>query len=734
MKNLKCLSIVVLLSSFIMGCSGKSNKPVTPITPDEPVEPVEPVEPECEHNYHIDKKVDPTETSEGYILYQCGLCGVYKRVILPKLDENNYTVEELTANCIHGNGHRYTSEEYGTYEITDNERTLHSVFGERCDICHELVGKFQFNAFTSFNALGYPRIFKLSEYWNNAWLFGGDNGRIVVRRSLDEGVSWSNEVIASYMDNYSCANIDFFELPNHDIICSFRAIGNNITSDADNQYSRKLHFSLSHDGGISWEDGGDIVDNFLLAEQLGKSKQEAINAMKQEGRLGFFEPYIDLINNKPTVVYADDFSTGILKPMGSSVSLNYCTQYLATQTYDMKTNTFSKERVMMMDGTQKKSPRGSGLASRISRDGMPVYTRMKDGTYVVVFEGTYRDRDYPSFTGETLEEYHPFEILLSYSKDGINWANPVEIYIPKNNGSKASAPFVCVNEKDQLVVSFQTDEDAVPSGYIGDAYSVMKCMVAKEGIAIEDIDKDSFYAVTNVNNTPVGGASLWNGMMVLGNTLYTCSSGNPIRRSDIPVYANKEDYIKEIKIEGETTDIELIEDNFTTYSSNSNIYPLYEEGNLILNNTSHAEQKLIFNEIALDGDYQIDFDLSSTSDRNVNTGLYLNAINPQAGTDLITAMNIHLERMESSKGWSIHAFKFNQAYNGEYCPSTSMTSESYDIHFRMVVIDKVIRVMIDDMTEAAFIFDASNYDIDGVLGIRNQGTAKATISNFQITR
>ena len=46
-----------------------------------------------------------------------------------------------------------------------------------------------------------------------------------------------------------------------------------------------------------------------------------------------------------------------------------------------------------MDGSIKKSPTGNGLIKRISRDGMPVTTKIKNGTYVLIFEGTYRDKD-----------------------------------------------------------------------------------------------------------------------------------------------------------------------------------------------------------------------------------------------------------------------------------------------------------------------------------------------------
>ena len=213
----------------------------------------------------------------------------------------------------------------------------------------------------------------------------------------------------------------------------------------------------------------------------------------------------------------------------------------------MKTQTWSLERKIIMNGYIKKSPTNSGLLPRISRDGMPVLDVMKDGTYVMVFEGTYRNVDYLNFTNGKLEEFHPFEILLSYSKDGINWSNPVEVYTPKNDGSKCSAPYICITQNNQLIISFQTDEDSVTSGFVGDLYSIMKVIISKPGIKIEDINKDSFYAFTNNNKTPIGGQSLWSGMMIIGNRVYTCSSGCPILYSEIPIYTDPNIYNEKLK-------------------------------------------------------------------------------------------------------------------------------------------------------------------------------------------
>ena len=693
----------------------EENKEEQPITHDD-----------CDHNFHLDRKTKPTESSPGEIVYQCGICGNIKKVQIPKLSSLNYKVTTLTANCIHGNGHRYESEEYGTYEVTDNTRTLHSGYDEECSICHELVGEFSFSNLGSTSTGGYPRLYELSDYWENKWLLGSDNGVIFCKSSADKGETWTKSQKVSDMPAYDCANVDFFELPNHDILCSYRASGTN-----DERYVRKLHFSISHDGGDTWEDGGDIVDNYALGEFYEKGENLVTAAMEIENRLGFFEPFVGLINNVPTVVYADDFTPSLLKAMGASVSLNYKTQYIMSQTYDMETNTWSEERNIIMDGTKEKSPTGSGLIPRISRDGMPVFDRLSDGTYVMVFEGTYRDNDYHLLTNATLSEKHPFEIMMSYSKDGKNWENPVEIYTPHNNLSKSSAPYICVTEDDQLVISFQTDEDAVPT-YVGDSYSVMKVIVSKPGETIERINKDSFYAVCNVNNTPVGNASLWNGMMIVDDALYTCSTNHKLRTSKIPVYADKSAYNTIIHVDGEAHNIDTSSsDNFTCYSSAS-FAPTFSENGITLDHSSHCEQKVMINGTDMPLNYQIDFTLTSVAERDVNGGFYLGALNPNNDQDLITAVNVNFERTVQNSNWVINCYRFNQAYIGNI--GSASKASNYEINCRIVVNDHRLRVMIDNFNTA--VLDVSideSYDLTGLVGIRNQGTSKMTISNITLS-
>ena len=42
----------------------------------------------------------------------------------------------------------------------------------------------------------------------------------------DDGKTWSNPVLASVHGDYTCANVAFYEFPNGDVLCAYRALGN----------------------------------------------------------------------------------------------------------------------------------------------------------------------------------------------------------------------------------------------------------------------------------------------------------------------------------------------------------------------------------------------------------------------------------------------------------------------------------------------------------------------------
>jgi hypothetical protein len=168
----------------------------------------------CKHNFYKTKEVDPTEELNGKIVYTCGLCGNQTIQEIPKLNSENYYIEALTANCEHGNGKRYILKKNKNkiYEKTDNVRYKHSIYGHKCSICNKNIGEFDFQKLSDLYCYGYPRLYRLSEYWNNTWLLGGDNGTILCHRSNDEGLTWSEPSLVSNFPDHFCSNVDFFEL------------------------------------------------------------------------------------------------------------------------------------------------------------------------------------------------------------------------------------------------------------------------------------------------------------------------------------------------------------------------------------------------------------------------------------------------------------------------------------------------------------------------------------------
>lgn len=83
----------------------------------------------------------------------------------------------------------------------------------------------------------------------------------------------------------------------------------------------------------------------------------------------------------------------------------------------------------------------------------------------------------PNKEYQDLDEYYLYDILLSYLYDGIIWSNTIEIYIQCYNLSKASVPYVVPINNNQLIISFQTDEDSLPNEFKGDMNSILKIMI-----------------------------------------------------------------------------------------------------------------------------------------------------------------------------------------------------------------------------------------------------------------
>jgi hypothetical protein len=384
-----------------------------------------------------------------------------------------------------------------------------------------------------------------------------------------------------------------------------------------------------------------------------------MEACFNEFKIGFFEPFVENINGNITVFYADDFTIMINQSISNKTEDNYRAQSIYAQIFDIDKKKWNSERRIVMDGTIKRKPTGSEIQKRISRDGMPVINRMKNGKYVLAFEGTYRDRRYPLLTGTYLKEYHSFEILLSYSDDGIVWSNPVEIYTSHYNLSKASAPYVVSTDDNQLIISFQTDEDSLPNGYRGDMNSIMKVMISKPNIDIKDINKDSFYALCNNNNSPINGTSIWNGMIIVNNILYTFSSDNTIKYSEIPIYIDPNIYNQKLRNE-----YYLKTGNISTYG---NTIIVNHQKTLVINKNINTYFDNTFYTYVTPNDNNdcgIIFGLSNINSTNLTENKYFRFIIDKEGYLILSKMinGINIEIYKKKNEEILHYFDKRNTY------------------------------------------------------------------------
>lgn len=155
----------------------------------------------------------------------------------------------------------------------------------------------------------------------------------------------------------------------------------------------------------------------------------------------------------------------------------------------------------------------------------PVWNSLSTGEYVIIIESSkYRNSS------------QPFVIQLLYSDDGINWSNPVDVYIPTSKNSKAAAPGIIeIPSTNQLVISFQTDEDATKKG---DSYSVMKTIYStvsfkelKENIKSGNSITNKFSSFENIFKTSNGASTVWTGIHYKNGWLYATAGGSSSTKS-----------------------------------------------------------------------------------------------------------------------------------------------------------------------------------------------------------
>lgn len=319
------------------------------------------------------------------------------------------------------------------------------------------------NVYTPYNGgVWYPRMYQLK---NGNLLCGfdtnEDGGRAVIKivSSEDGGRTWSTDAIqGTNHAEYDCANANFMELENGDIWLAYRA---NVMKGEE--YYSSIRVNVSKDGGKTWEEHSVVEE--------------------EKGAGGVYEPQFQYIGDEIAVFYAND-SLNVVK--------NHRQQNIEYKIW--KEDSWS-EKYIASDG-----------GKTYSRDGMPILSRLTDGSYGLVIESTSL---YPSYE---------FIIQLKISPDGYDWSGDLKnIYVPNKLTKKAGAPYIVTLNDGRLAVAFQTDEDATNNG---DAFSKMKVMISTDSSGRE------FLPCTEPFDTPDGYCSTWNSLLKYEDSLLAVTSTN----------------------------------------------------------------------------------------------------------------------------------------------------------------------------------------------------------------
>jgi hypothetical protein len=84
---------------------------------------------------------------------------------------------------------------------------------------------------------------------------------------------------------------------------------------------------------------------------------------------------------------------------------------------------------------------------------MPVWSRMKDGRYIVVFEATDENARFP------------FVIKYKVSRNGSDWNVPRQtLYLPEKRMKQGGAPYIVTLADGRLAASLQSDDGKARSG------------------------------------------------------------------------------------------------------------------------------------------------------------------------------------------------------------------------------------------------------------------------------
>ena len=315
----------------------------------------------------------------------------------------------------------------------------------------------------------YPRMLVLN---SGEWVCGfdtnedGGNGVIKVIISSDEGKTWGAPIFVAGHAGADYANAQLAERRDGQLWLAYREV-----EEADDICHTSLRVSSSNDRGQTWQE----LPNGEIARQTSPTYR------------GVWEPHMGYMGDTFVCMYADDSEAAV--------------EHSQQQMLFMKTWTdagWSDNPIIVSDGRESNG-----------RDGMPVWSRMKDGRYIVVFE-----------TSDEAAQY-PFVIKYKISPDGFNWNVPRRsLPPPTRRGKQRSAPYVITLSDGRIMVSFQTDEDKTRFGVA----------VSENKVMLGDPAAETWDGLSSGVPTSDFTNSIWNSLLPLpdgSSFVIASSSSNP---------------------------------------------------------------------------------------------------------------------------------------------------------------------------------------------------------------
>lgn len=346
------------------------------------------------------------------------------------------------------------------------------------------------------SGIPYTRMTKLQD--GRLMMVYGQSNQIVAVFSSDNGLTWSKKVTVTdgKLDQDDkdgkkmyLANAMAYQTEDGTILVAYRCNEAVNRKDGDDsiKVTGKYHSSIRIMGST---DNGKTFQRHSIVWDLYEE-----NIQKWYASCGLWEPHLGMLNGELACFFA----------IGKSV-YEYNHPINSTDIFVYRNNKWVRA-----DYTSNETP-GS------VKNGMPVFQELKDGGYVMSVESNQNNSG-------------PYKSVLTAklftSKDGINWVNQCDVYIPKKSKRKSGAPYVIELPNGQLVVSYMTDDELLKPTE-GDKGCIFKISVSKPGISAFDLKgEDDFEGPYNIFDLPVGSTSVYGGMYMDDEYLYVyCATDN----------------------------------------------------------------------------------------------------------------------------------------------------------------------------------------------------------------